>query len=102
METRNLDGETNLKERKADKLLSSKVSVKNPQSMLNLAGKITCDESNEKLFKFEGAYYFEKSRRRIALNTESLLLRGCILRNTKHVVGIVVYTGHDTKIFRNQ
>lgn len=30
-----------------------------------------------------------------------MVLRGCTLRNTKHICGLVVYTGHDTKVMLN-
>lgn len=47
IETKNLDGETNLKERTADRLLTYKVQLKHPESIADLSGKITCDESND-------------------------------------------------------
>jgi phospholipid-transporting ATPase len=31
----------------------------------------------------------------------NLLLRGCSLRNVDYVIGVVVYTGHDSKIMMN-
>ena len=37
----------------------------------------------------------------MSLGFENFLLRGSSLRNTDWVVGVVVYTGHDTKIMRN-
>ena len=30
-----------------------------------------------------------------------MMLRGCILRNTKWIYGVVIYTGHETKIMLN-
>ena len=35
------------------------------------------------------------------LTIDNLLLRGCTLRNTEWVLGVVVFTGHDTKIMMN-
>ncbi|KAJ3341359.1 hypothetical protein HDU93_004995 [Gonapodya sp. JEL0774] len=35
------------------------------------------------------------------LDLSNLLLRGAVVRNTGWVVGIVVYTGHDTRVVRN-
>ena len=37
----------------------------------------------------------------IPLSNDNILLRGMSLRNTEHVLGIVVYTGHETKIQMN-
>jgi phospholipid-transporting ATPase len=31
----------------------------------------------------------------------SLLLRGCVLKNTDYIYGIVVYTGHESKVMLN-
>ncbi|ETE59383.1 putative phospholipid-transporting ATPase VB, partial [Ophiophagus hannah] len=38
---------------------------------------------------------------RIGLDNESLLLRGCIIRNTEVAIGIVIYAGHETKAMLN-
>jgi magnesium-transporting ATPase (P-type) len=35
------------------------------------------------------------------LNAENLVLRGMSLRNTECITGVVVYTGHETKILMN-
>jgi len=37
----------------------------------------------------------------VSLSAENVVLRGCKLRNTAHVYGITVFTGHDTKIMQN-
>ncbi|UKK01210.2 P-type ATPase 2 [Theileria orientalis] len=37
----------------------------------------------------------------VQVSLTNLLLRGCKLMNTQWVVGFVVFTGHDTKIYRN-
>jgi phospholipid-translocating ATPase len=36
-----------------------------------------------------------------AITINELLLRGCMIRNTKWVIGMVVFTGGDTKIMLN-
>lgn len=37
----------------------------------------------------------------IALTYDNFCLRGSTLRNTNYIVGLVVYTGMDTKIMKN-
>lgn len=36
----------------------------------------------------------------VPLGADQILLRGAQLRNTQWVIGIVVYTGHDTKLMQ--
>ena len=37
----------------------------------------------------------------ISLNENQILLRGSSLRNTDWIYGVVIYTGHDTKVMMN-
>ena len=37
----------------------------------------------------------------IPLDAEQVLLRGSSLRNTSFILGIAIYTGHDTKVMKN-
>ena len=50
---------------------------------------------------FEGAVV-KADGSRDALDVANLLLRGCTLRNTDWVIGLVLFAGLDTKIFRNR
>lgn len=43
----------------------------------------------------------EADQKVVPLNINSVLLRGCVLRNTDWVIGIVVATGVDTKLMLN-
>uniref|UniRef100_H2ZKG0 Phospholipid-transporting ATPase n=1 Tax=Ciona savignyi TaxID=51511 RepID=H2ZKG0_CIOSA len=38
---------------------------------------------------------------KISVNNSNLLLRGCVIRNTDYVEGIVLYAGHETKAMLN-
>ena len=38
---------------------------------------------------------------KIPLSVDNLLLRGSSLRNTHFVFGVAVFTGHDSKVMRN-
>lgn len=50
----------------------------------------------------EGRVLQEGGERTEPVTINELLLRGCALRNTKWVIGLVIFTGSDTKIMMNQ
>jgi magnesium-transporting ATPase (P-type) len=92
----NLDGETNLKERFA---ISEKIDE---NRMDEVQGEVVCDAPNENLEKWDAKITYDSSWfKNKTANISNLLLRGTFMRNTETVVGIVVYTGMDTKIMRN-
>ncbi|KAL0732595.1 hypothetical protein Bca4012_008804 [Brassica carinata] len=96
VETANLDGETNLKIRKAlertwDYLTSEKAS--------EFKGEVQCEQPNNSLYTFTGNLIVEKQT--LPLSPDQLLLRGCSLRNTEYIVGAVIFTGHETKVMMN-
>ena len=66
-----------------------------------LKGQILCERPNSSIYKFDGHYQLEQSSEKIQLNASNLLLRGMSLRNTDHVHGLVVFTGHETKVMKN-
>jgi phospholipid-transporting ATPase len=37
----------------------------------------------------------------VSIGPNNFILRGCSLKNTKWIIGLVAYTGHDTKIMMN-
>uniref|UniRef100_A0A8C3BHM9 Phospholipid-transporting ATPase n=1 Tax=Cairina moschata TaxID=8855 RepID=A0A8C3BHM9_CAIMO len=97
LETANLDGETNLKQRRVVMGFSGQNTLFEPEFFQNT---IICEMPNNDLNKFKG--YMEKpNNERIGFNIESLLLRGCTIRNTEVAVGIVIYAGHETKAMLN-
>lgn len=104
IETMNLDGETNLKIKKA--LDQTKDVTRDNVGMLR--ARIDCEAPNSKLYMFTGNLYLEgggsmaaDANTAIPLSPACMLLRGCSLRNTQRVYGAVIYAGHDTKVFKN-
>ncbi|XP_008585414.1 PREDICTED: probable phospholipid-transporting ATPase VB [Galeopterus variegatus] len=77
LETANLDGETNLKQRRVVKGFSQQVGL------------------------FSHLQWEHPDQTRTGFGSESLLLRGCTIRNTEVAVGIVIYAGHETKAMLN-
>ena len=98
VETANLDGETNLKVKQG---LPDTSHVLTPQAALKLSGLIRCERPNNSLYTFEGTWRMETNSEELALGPTQILLRGCQLRNTPWVYGMVLNTGRDTKLFRN-
>uniref|UniRef100_A0A3Q3BJE8 Phospholipid-transporting ATPase n=1 Tax=Haplochromis burtoni TaxID=8153 RepID=A0A3Q3BJE8_HAPBU len=93
IETANLDGETNLKQRTA-------VSGHPEFEPESFNGILVCEKPNNNLNHFKG--YVEKpDKQKVGAGIESLLLRGCTVRNTDHAVGFVVYAGRETKSMLN-
>ncbi|XP_041927145.1 probable phospholipid-transporting ATPase VD isoform X1 [Alosa sapidissima] len=97
IETANLDGETNLKQREVVRDLPQQGSEFHPE---NFSSHIECENPNNNLRRFRG-YMEHPSKTRVGLHSDNLLLRSCTVRNTETVVGIVVYAGHETKAMQN-
>ncbi len=88
----NLDGETNLKER---------IIPFDVESVEKFQGSINCDKPNESLEQWDGNVSSKSLQKEINCNIKNVLLRGCTLKNTNYVYGIVIYVGNDTKIMQN-
>ena len=97
VETKNLDGETNLKHKSALKELNSVYQTEAQLGDLSL--DINCDLPNSQIYTFQGTLQLGQDIH--PLDHNQILLRGSSLRNTKHVIGVVIYTGHETKLMKN-
>ncbi|XP_054653058.1 probable phospholipid-transporting ATPase VD isoform X2 [Dunckerocampus dactyliophorus] len=97
IETANLDGETNLKQRQVVAGLPLQGVEFTPESFHS---RIECENPNNDLGRFRG-FMEHTSGARAGLHNNNLLLRSCTIRNTETVVGIVVYAGHETKAMMN-
>lgn len=96
VDTMNLDGETNLKEK------NSLLENLDEDNLEIIHGELICDFPNENLEKWDARFTFESSKIKPPVaNIKNLLLRGCFIRNTDFGIGVVVYTGMSTKIMKN-
>ncbi|KAJ3170240.1 hypothetical protein HDU88_008867 [Geranomyces variabilis] len=142
VETKNLDGETNLKVRRGVPALDW---VSTPEDCTKIQAWLDSEPPTSNLYTYNGVLHIpdpaslepitpsrlsSSSRRSgpavrsaggdqtemmetrrsgpppkpdevVSLSTTSLLLRGCVLRNTRWLIGLAVYTGTDTKIMLN-
>ncbi|KAM5339763.1 phospholipid-transporting ATPase VD isoform 2-T2 [Glossophaga mutica] len=97
IETSGLDGESNLKQRQVVRGYAEQDSEVDPEKF---SSRIECESPNNDLNRFRG-FLEHSNKERVGLSKENLLLRGCTIRNTEAVVGIVVYAGHETKAMLN-
>ena len=100
IETANLDGETNLKIKQA---LPETAHLVSPTELSRQRGRIRSEQPNSSLYTYEATLTVDAGggEKELALSPEQLLLRGATLRNTPWIHGVVVFTGHETKLMRN-
>ncbi|CAI9761835.1 unnamed protein product [Fraxinus pennsylvanica] len=96
VETMNLDGETNLKLKQALKVTSS---LNEDEDFHDFRAVVKCEDPNANLYSFIGSMELEKLLD--PLSPQQLLLRDSKLRNTDYIYGVVIFTGHDTKVVMN-
>ncbi|XP_034945439.1 probable phospholipid-transporting ATPase VA isoform X2 [Chelonus insularis] len=97
LDTCNLDGETNLKQRQ---VIRGFLDHQNSFQPSKFRSVIEVDQPTTKIYRFYGAVVHPNGTK-IGVTTENLLLRECLLKNTDFVEGIVVYAGHETKAMLN-
>lgn len=97
IETSNLDGETNLKIRQG---VPETAKFLDTKDLAYFNATLECELPNRHLYEFNGVLK-ESGKTAVSLGPDQLLLRGAMLRNTSWIFGVVVYTGHDTKLMRN-
>lgn len=127
IETKNLDGETNLKVRKS---LKATMGIQSEEDLEHARFVIDSEAPHANLYSYNGLLKYTvnepskedeftetleslppdssayaaaeaRTRRVEPITINELLLRGCALRNTEWVIGVVLFTGEDTKIMLN-
>jgi len=93
--------ETNLKIKQASPHTSGLTS---PNPVIALRGSLRSEHPNNSLYTYEGTLDLITSAgfpKQVPLGPDQMLLRGAQLRNTPWAYGLVVFTGHETKLMRN-
>lgn len=102
IETKGLDGETNLKTKSVPQQITDHLGEKGIDGVLGQPGSIgvvSSEGPNPYLYTFKG--FMTISDTKFPLDNSSLVLRGCSLRNTDYIYGVAIYTGHQTKVMMN-
>ncbi|KAI9844794.1 MAG: hypothetical protein M1838_002030 [Thelocarpon superellum] len=114
VETKNLDGETNLKVRQA---LHSGRKIMHARDCERARFIIESEPPHANLYQYSGVVKWHQpggNKAKVEAEAEpaplnmaepisihNLLLRGCSLRNTDWILGVVAFTGQETKIMVN-
>lgn len=108
VETKNLDGETNLKPRQS---LQCGRQIRHAKDCEKAEFLIESEAPLPNLYSYSAAIRWDQRdpdfpdapRKEMVepISINNMLLRGCSLRNTDWVLGVVVFTGGETKIMLN-
>ncbi|AHY75722.1 ADI_G0017490.mRNA.1.CDS.1 [Saccharomyces cerevisiae] len=102
VETKNLDGETNLKVRQSLKCTNT---IRTSKDIARTKFWIESEGPHSNLYTYQGNMKWRNLAdgeiRNEPITINNVLLRGCTLRNTKWAMGVVMFTGDDTKIMLN-
>jgi phospholipid-translocating ATPase len=110
VETQNLDGETNLKVRQG---LRATGELRTVHDCERAYFYFESEPPHANLYQYNGVMRWDieqpddagetsvSHQKTEAVTYNNLLLRGCVLRNTRWAIGVVVFTGDETKIMLN-
>ncbi len=108
VETKNLDGETNLKLRHS---LRCGRKIKHARDCERTEFVIESEAPHPNLYQYSGVVRWTQqdpdkpgadgTQMAEPISINNLLLRGCNLRNTEWILGVVLFTGSDSKIMLN-
>ena len=111
IETKNLDGETNLKHKESIKDIYNWYTtgqneltldeVINKTNELDLTIQTQKPDFNLYLFDGTSKMNINHEEKISSIDYNNFLLRGSSLKNTDYIIGIVIYTGHNSKIMLN-
>ncbi|KAK4170067.1 hypothetical protein QBC43DRAFT_251043 [Cladorrhinum sp. PSN259] len=96
VETMALDGETNLKVKQAATALRDYESI---EKMANQNPEFIVEDPNPDLYRFDGRIVVDGKT--LPLTSDEVIYRGCTIRNTTSAVGMVIYSGEETKMRMN-
>ncbi|AMD21714.1 HFL142Wp [Eremothecium sinecaudum] len=102
VETMALDGETNLKCKQPVPDISSR--MRSAEGLINFTASVTVEDPDNNLYNFDGNVEFtnsNKEKKMVPIGLDNVVFRGSIVRNTNALVGMVVFTGEETKIRMN-
>lgn len=114
VETCNLDGETNLKRRCSIQELGKYMGFRklndppldeqeHARSTMAFTGVMDYEHPNNRLYNFTGRIKIsqQSTKETIPIGPSNIILRGCSIRGCPYLYGLVIFTGHETKLMQN-
>jgi phospholipid-translocating ATPase len=105
LQTANLDGETNLKQRQC----LAQTQALDEKEICSFQGVCECAAPNAKVYNFDSRLWLEPSANNdappsvpLSIDGAQLLQQTCSVANTEWVYALVVYTGNETKFGKNR
>jgi magnesium-transporting ATPase (P-type) len=113
VETSNIDGETNLKLKEAVGISAGHIT--RPADAARIEGTLEYEGPNDRIHTFTGRMTLSNAPVNPSgaapspggsagasspVGARNMVLRGCTLRNTHWILGLVVYSGRDTKVMK--
>ncbi|CAI2167189.1 19988_t:CDS:2 [Funneliformis geosporum] len=104
VETKELDGETNLKIRHG---VPSTAYLKSETDCERVSFYVESEPPHANLYSYTGVLHWsdqpgaENNQKVEPISINDVILRGCVLRNTEWAICLVIFTGTDTKIMLN-
>lgn len=95
VETKSLDGETNLKPKQA--LGATYKDVSTVAALARLKGSLSMEHPNKVINTFNGVITLD-TKGSFRVGVSNVILRGSVLRNCEWAIALVMNTGNDTKI----
>lgn len=94
IETMALDGETNLKSKQALPIVARHCN--SLENLLAFRAEVVVEDPNTDLYNFEGKVHVDGETK--PLTGHQVVYRGSMLRNTPSMVGLVIFSGEESKI----
>ena len=93
----NLNGETAIKQKKALQLFQN---LQLPAESNQISGFLKVPMPCNDLVSLDGTLTYNSNT--YSFSMHNCVLRGTFLKNTDWIIGVALYTGHDTRIIQNQ
>jgi phospholipid-translocating ATPase len=87
LDTSAIDGESNLKQKSIPSCL---INISRPEE---IDFELQCDPANDDIYRFHGRIVLSSDTNAYPCDNNHFLLRGCVIRITDYIDGLVVYAG---------